>query len=473
MLEKIKLLLQNLRPQRNKQADSNVQQIHSSGVKPLSKTKQEQLHQLCEQLFKKQELITSGKLQFIGLSEVKKRMGRQWKGLSQIVYQITDEVIDLHLDKGDIFIRYKDDTYIIIFAYSSPEESNGKIARIVEDIQRRLFELDEEELRDIEIRRAISEIRTEMLMDAAFLDEMFGVMDDNFGDLEDFNYDFPAHERAVERDVQAAEVRAQRVKAKKRLGKPVIDLSRLCYHYSPLWDKRRGALTTYLCLAGETTDCLKPMEEHKALYSGRTADDWFALDKALLKQASLELENMARDNRKFFLVCPVVHQTLYRMESYEEYKKLLAGMPEERRRYLLLKVMNFEENDLPKNPYWFARPLRALCPHVMAEVPLRRDINFNYLRNSGVDVAGVRLEQAIGSEKETLAMISNFANKAKAMKIPQTFITGISTLSLFTWSVCAGFDYLGGPAIHGPVKRPDGVHKYQHADLVKDLIARP
>src|SRR5690606_25158138 len=123
--------------------------------------------------------------------------------------------------------------------------------------------------------------------------------------------------------------------------------------------------------------------------------------------------------------------------------------------FLILYVLNPEGNKMPlKDAYWFAAPLRQMCRHVFAEAPLRRDINFNYLRNTGIDVTGIRVDGLTISEQEAIGQITAFCSKAKALKIPMTFITGIPTLSMATSSACAGFDFLGGSIIHAPIDRP-------------------
>ncbi len=450
---------------------TEIKKIHSKRGTALNPEKQAQLEALCQQLFKKKELITSGKFQFIGLAQIKKRMGKRWKGLSKIVYETAENVIDQHMDKGDIFIRYNDDTYIIIFSFASLEETTQKAALIAEEINKRLFALDEEELRSIKIRQAVSEISTETLMKAGMLGDMFGAMDNELGDLE---FGFQGEEKEDEGElldaVKTTEVGTEYKNTKNLLDKKDdTELPELSYNYVPLWDTKKGALTTYLCLSTALSSEKNPFDSHQDIYANRSLSGQLDLDKSILKIVAEELKNMENDGRQFFVVCPVQHSVVYNMESYEEYKKLLSEIPEEHRKFLFLLVMDMDDTQLLKDAYWFAKPLRVLCPHVFAEIPLRRDINFSYLHNSGVDVAGVRLNKKSMTEQEILNLLNNFSAKAKTLKIPQIFVLNVASLSITTTAVCAGFDFLGGRAIHDIVKKPDNVHRYHHADLIKGL----
>ena len=473
-LKRAHLGLKRWLEKRGKPTTTPVKQIHTKRSKQLSKSKQEKLEVLCKQLFKQKELITSGKLQLIGLQKIKKRMGKQWDGLSKIVYETAEDVIDAHMDKGDIFIRYKDDSYVMIFAYAGPEESRLKAATIAREIQERLFALDEEELKDIEIRQAVSEIRSDMFMEAGFLDDMPGAMDFMFDELEKMD-GAPPDENAqileTLNDIDAVEVettcsRAQTLKSSLIPANKTPDIKAA---YIPLWDTKKGALTTYLCMARNNSHTDNLFEGHRRLYEDRSHNNKTKIDIAVLEAVGTELKLMEADGRKFFIVCPANHATLYNMESFEFYKQALSKLPTEHRQFLLIFVMNVDEKSPPKNAYWFAKPLRTLCPHVFADIPLRRDINFNYLHNSGVDVAGFRLAKGGMAEPDLIPILNSLSGKAKALKINKTFVFDVSSLSVTTSAVCAGFDFLGGAAIHGPVEKPDSIHRYHHADLIKQL----
>ena len=74
------------------------------------------------------------------------------------------------MEQGDILIRYKDDSYIIIFANASLEQGQLKAAMISEGIRQRLFRLNEEELRNIEIREALRQISVDFMIGCGFPD---------------------------------------------------------------------------------------------------------------------------------------------------------------------------------------------------------------------------------------------------------------------------------------------------------------
>ncbi|HEY0900976.1 MAG TPA: hypothetical protein VGD95_02520, partial [Micavibrio sp.] len=106
-----------------------------------------------------------------------------------------------------------------------------------------------------------------------------------------------------------------------------------------------------------------------------------------------------------------------------------------------------------------------------AEVPLKQGVNYQAMKAVGFDAVGVALDSTV-KEQQALSVLGGFSNAAKSHKIPLTFVMGVSTLSMTTSSVCAGFDYIGGPAIHDVVPHPDAIHKCRHEDIVTSLIKK-
>ncbi|HEY8189138.1 MAG TPA: hypothetical protein VIF12_00520, partial [Micavibrio sp.] len=90
--------------------------------------------------------MTSGRLQLLGLGKVKQRMGKRWAGLQNVIYSLCEEAIQKYTDRGDVYIRYSDESYMLLFAAVSPTEGELKVRLIAEEIKRRLF--DEEGIED-------------------------------------------------------------------------------------------------------------------------------------------------------------------------------------------------------------------------------------------------------------------------------------------------------------------------------------
>jgi len=441
--------------------------------KSLSPEKQKELEELCRQLLKRRELITSGKLQFIGLSKIKKRMGRGWAGLSKIVYDTAEAAIHKYIGKGDLFIRYQDDCYLLIFATASLEEGKQKAALIAEEIRRQLFELNENDLRDIEIREAVREMKTANFLSLSFPDFLENFSDDVSWQMDDellgMEEEAPPAIDAV--DVGTGYARPPAASALQDGIEAAVSVPfSIVYH--PLWDVQRKALTTYLCLPAGAADDGMMLDGYDRLFDGRPAAAKLVLDLRILEHVAAELARMAQDGRRLFIACPVHYETLYGYESYESFKAHCLKMPLEQRQYLILLVMEPMEGTPMKKAYWFLPPLRNLVRHTFLMAPLKPDVQFQAFRGTGIQAVGTRTHARQMGEQASIGLLRNFALKAKSFAIPKTFVLDVATLSMTTSSVCAGFDYLGGTGIHEGVAAPSTVHQFRYEDLVSELIVQ-
>ena len=120
-------------------AKKNVSQIYSQKAATYSPEKQQKLEDLCESLFENKELITTGKLKLLGLTKIKRKLGKMWEGLQPIVYAEVEAAMAKYMVPEDIFIRYQDDSYVILFADAGLEESQVKAGLIAEEIKHFAF----------------------------------------------------------------------------------------------------------------------------------------------------------------------------------------------------------------------------------------------------------------------------------------------------------------------------------------------
>ncbi|MBU0859564.1 MAG: hypothetical protein KJ667_06480, partial [Alphaproteobacteria bacterium] len=273
--------------------------VYSHRGTVISAEKQRALDELCQQLFKRQELITSGKLQLIGLAAIKKRMGKRWAGLCQVVYDTTEGVIKEHIDKADVFMRYHDDTYVIIFAHSTLAEGVAKAEMIAEEIRKCLFALDEEDLRRLEIKKAVNVFRADQLAGGGLLE----AMDSFFGDLEDSdeeNFTQPHYRpppgQQSETPAMVAQVGTERYKPiPTAINAVAAAMPDLDIEYMPQWDVRRKAITIYLALARNPEYGGNLFESHVSLYRHAQDLQKLAIDLKILEDVKKELAAMVED----------------------------------------------------------------------------------------------------------------------------------------------------------------------------------
>jgi GGDEF domain-containing protein len=388
--------------------------------------RQQEVEALLSQLFAKKSLVTSGRLQLLGFDNVREALGDAWPLARASIYRVADETIRTIKAPEDIFLRYRDDSYVLIFPSAEPAEALARATRIAEEIGRRTEEIGEAVLRLLRVDGHACAVETTKLAGRGLQDIVGALFDTVSLDAAD--------SRATAQE--EAELRA-------RLAAPRAPSCA----YVPLWDVRRKALSAYLC-------------EPEAKAGSYPIDR----DLELLQAAKAGLQEMHARGENFILIVPVRHGTLYNTDSGRKYQAIYRDIPEAQRKNLIFVVTNYIEGLPEKDVFWFLPALKAAARHVFVEMPLRTRASFSALKALGVDGLGVAAAAEV-DESVLLGYLQNFAGQAQQAGIPQTFAFGVGSLSLATSASCMGFSWLGGGAIHGSVQAPDKSHRFRYASL--------
>ncbi len=108
-------------------------------IKTISKLQYEKIEALCAKMLESGDNLQSGKIQFINFEQVREFMGSRWKVVEPIVLSIADEVILKYVGPDDIYFRYNEDDYMIIFSNASPAEAQAKCTLIATEIRNLIF----------------------------------------------------------------------------------------------------------------------------------------------------------------------------------------------------------------------------------------------------------------------------------------------------------------------------------------------
>lgn len=390
--------------------------------------------------------------------------------MSKIVFGIVEDVIQHHLNNAsDFFVKYKDNNYLLFFASTDVDESKRIISAITRDIQQRLFELDDDALRDLEIRQSIQSQCAEPPHDFDdFLDTFNSAPDTSPMEmvLPDAGDDEPLDKPDVNCvDVEAEDYISENSIALDEVPLPPVDIS-----YRPIWDVKRNALNTFLCMASPEGSSEQCLQVHSRLYEQLSPQQQAALDFQLLRITIAQVAKVVESGKKMLVGCPLQHQSLHNYAFYIQFRELLQKIPQEHRGYLIFYIMDVDKTLPVKDAYWFVMNLKHYARFVFAEVPLRHDINFTYLRKRHVDAVGFRLDQIISRKLSTDRMMNLFQLRASAMKIPMTFVFGITVVDSVASTAVVKYDYVCGDIIRKPVPEPDKVEPFRNDDLLLKMV---
>lgn len=453
---------------------SVVNKIHSDKYSSYSPEKQKKLEDLCEQLFAREELMATGKIQVLGLSKIKRKFGKAWTGIQKIVFFEVEEAISKYLLPTDMFIRYKDENYMIIFADSTIEESQIKMQFIADEIKRRLAGHEEEKIRSIKIEESVSLVSPRDLQKQSSLsDKLEHIYVVHKNEKKD-----PLREQGNNKQnkrLQKVKVMAtfevdpyESRRTKKQVDEKSVEEVFLDTVYLPFWNVSENALITYLCLPHSVANSDNPWKDFENTELSDPDFHDFALK--ILRKCAHDLRTASEHNEKLIIICPVPYAVLVSATGFKKYIYECQKIEETYKNRLVFMLCNIPVETPKRTIADISLRLKSHSRYLIAQVEFTPMPDFEKLRYCGFESVGVRILHTGGSEKSLIESIERFTQFAHKQFIKSIFLSGVKSFSVTTSAVCAGVDYLEGEIVHPPVQEPDTNQKFAKQDLFSHLL---
>lgn len=368
--------------------------------------------------------LVTGNVQLLGLSEVRAFFGADWAEIRETAYRIAEHCIENHTTADDLYVRVREESYIILFGRLSREEAERTGRAIAADISRALVGGMPGGAK-VTVRTITLEVETEKPV--AGLDDLLT----RIGTAE-------ARQEAME---------------KRRFESVSADYA---YGYLPTVSLTRGLVSIYQFMPiAERGQRPAPTPSDDGV--GRFACD---LDRYVLTLVRDALERAPPDRRGVILV-PLHYETLsYRMFC-QSYVETCRTLPPSSRRRLMFHLRGVPSG-LPA-----ARLLEVattVAPfglgHVvqlgLKERSLDRFLGRPFLAVS-VDAGGWG-----APTQDRILSMREFARAARKMRV-RTLLARAQTVLVAAAAVKAGFDYVNGEAVVRIVDDPGRVYVVKEA----------
>jgi len=442
----------------------------------LTPEQRRRLEYLCDKLFERQDLVNSGRLQLLGLGKVKQRFGKHWYGIQNAIYDLCEEVIARHVEPGDIFIRYQEETYILLFPSCSPAQSERKTYAIAEEIKRRLFE---EDIDEIEVKSTVVGVR------GSAIDRRRGfpksLHDAVVAGLHKKEVKKRPSSRSPNRDVyvppdlskyRKIEVDAfseslRKIMPLDMLGEELERIPFRAIHYIPVWEQYNSRLVAYICMARDE-DAADPIKGHLGYYKNRTPHDIGFMDLSILARVIHWMkEHEYYSAMSFGLICPVHYDTLVRMDTKQRYRALCQKIKPFMRSKIVFMVLDTPCQAPAISLSEAISPLKTYSRKISAQLSCREKIiDFKALHMAGFDSVGMIAPDIPIHDHARLmhiaAEVKDFVARANRNFFKSTFVIGADHPGLALEAFACGAYYVAGQAIHGPVRTPLDTLNFQH-----------
>ncbi len=235
------------------------------------------------------------------------------------------------------------------------------------------------------------------------------------------------------------------------------ELATLRLVYRPMWDVRRNALATYICVPAADAVGGTAMAGEAAIPGFDNPKMAFELDKLVLQRVIQDLWVLQSTGRKLLLIAPVHFETLASGHRRQEYIRWCKAIPEESRKLVIFELVAAPDSIPAGRLSGLAAQLRSYSRAVI----LRTSVTSSQVYppwETGIFAIGADLSGSDRREGELMKDMNRFVAAAAKSSL-KCYVHGSGSVSLTTAAVGAGFDYIDGDVITTVVDAPvDGYH---------------
>jgi hypothetical protein len=390
----------------------------------------------------------TGQVNLISIARVRERLGSQWPHYAVNADRIARNAIERYLLGGDIYARWNDEGYILVFATLDVHQAQIKCKLIGDEIAHKLFGEDAHDLADIH--------HVEVQADGSL----------TFSRVPGFEelIALTAGEEANDTGTPASSGEAEPASSAAQPSAVSNPLAELSYSYRPSWDPGRGVIAAYLCVP-MLPDA--PGSAHRTRAALVLQDDVPALEKldfTMLAHAIGVVEGLVREKRRLLITVPVRFETLCVGAHRRRYIELLrTRLSPEAASLLVIELVSVPDGVPEARLIEISSPLRAHARAVVAR--LKADItDFGQFAAARIAAVGCDLAAQHASELALMQLMARFSRGATKAGVA-TYLRGIGSLSLAAAGLGAGFSHLDGDAVAVMIDQPRGIVEFSLLDL--------
>jgi len=449
----------------------------------------------------RRDVVAAGRLQLINLARISDRIGGRWTDVADKVHIVVERILQRRLANTDLYRRYGEHTYILVFGELAKEEAEIKSALIAKEISEKLLGANAESGEDgVLVQTVVADVNGKLAVEEVDALNIIARLLEQAAQA-------GAAGRPAETGPQASGARSETdnpgpmatgVAWRSSPGKgskggvfeaaarrqdpawqaPAPYRSRprslrdeVDFVYRPIWDVRRSALLSFLVIPVPKDAMPEPLTGGEIFWPN--PEPWLVseLDVLTLECARRTIDALFRKGRRLVLSCGIHFETLISPASRKTYLGICASLAEAWRPYIQFEIKGVGQDT----------PNSALADAVSRIRPFGRSVflhlpfdcgSLAFVEDCGVQAVGIDNGNSSIGEAEKMAQHTFLAVLAKAKRF-KSFAYGIDSLSMATSAVCAGFDFVSGQAICSVERTVMNAYRFNPSDLFMKVARTP
>ena len=402
--------------------------------------------------------LALGRVQILGFQAVQDQLGDDWPQFTERVLEVIETTFRRRLGPSDMFRRYDDLVYLVLFTGLSHDEARIKAHFLAEEIWQQLFGMSEADDR-LDVSVLTINVEAGEIEPLADLDVLLtrqfeaaalatATLCDDLPWLP--STPRPQPESAPRPHPDTTPPAAAGLAAAPGLASlPARALGQSALTFTPLWTVRREAVSSYYARMRLFLEPRDVLYGHDILRRATAPRDIYEFDLATLARVHAETQRLGQRNAPNVIICPVHYTTMINREARQEFLSLCASLPRAASRHLIIEVSGFAEGFPPHTAYEVRHWLKPFCRSAWAQIPPLPAAVRN-IKEAGFSAVGFDARAVSPSRFAFTAGLFAEAARKSGMRC---YIHAISTPAAAIAAANAGFDLLSGDAIQHPLEK--------------------
>ncbi|MGY0790552.1 hypothetical protein ACW7BJ_14370 [Azospirillum argentinense] len=415
----------------------------------------ESFKERARQILAHSQTVTAGSVHLIGLDEIRNELGDRWGSVNERVHVYTERMLKKVLSPRDVWFRYGENHYIIVFAQADRKAAQLTCSKVMESLHQAL--LGHADTRRITVKTAVVDVGGGVALDTARLADL--LKDAVHKPEGTAAASPPPADGAIPPAIPAAE--ARRPHRPEMPADTITPQSRPKVLFRPVFDVKHKVVSTYCCRTdADTARYLNLMDT----FDPEREEAVFDLDMETLSLAVSTYNELYANKFRYAQTIPVHFGTLASSRRRREYIQACRMIPR-----VLMPFLAFELDGLPAGvPYGrLAEIVAMLRPFARAAMVILHDDagDLSVYATAGVKGVGLRLD---GREDEPhiLERVQTFCPGPRKFSM-FAYVDGVRTPVELEAAEAAGAAYLSGPIIGEDSEVPEHMKRCTERQLLQ------
>lgn len=404
-------------------------------------------------LLRDRRSVLSGNIHLIGLQRIRDRAGSEWPRIADRARDITLKVLQRFCGPDDLFTRYDDLSFLVIFPALPREQAQLRCHDIGEEIGRRLLG-EKFSAEAAAVSTGVFEVDGSLIFSTVNRQDLIQRL--LSGDaVKNTEEDPPSLAEDVLPDFSFAQLDKTKALASMELM------------YRPMWNLRHKAIANYFAAAGALNifggrvwdSALR--REYEGVLSPAEFDTYIAR-RALRDMAA----NVAR-GQKVLLCWPIHFETMAGRIGRSAYIDLCREIPDTVRQLLIFELDGMPQGTPQSRLLDVLAVLKPFCRGQIVRVPWNFR-QFGPLTGIGLNGVGFDLSMAPRDDGDRINILNDFSAAAAKVGL-RCYAHGLSSRAQALAALAAGFEWINGDAVERMVDLPGQMMRFNLDDLYRGV----